>query len=139
MTAAPSTSLSRTSSATATAHPGNASAHTIEFSLRATPSGLVSPLGWSVTFTRAGIPVAGASITGGAYNADVAVAGLPAAGGPITVTVTDRSDPACTPSSPSVPEPPSIVGTVNVGAGADRPLLATAPRTGGPPSPAAWK
>ena len=98
--------------------PENTAVHTVEFVLRATPIGLVSPAGWDVVFTRGGVPVAGANVAGGAYNTDVLVTGMSATGGPIIATVTDRIDPACTVASlVIVPGPPSVVGSVELGAG----------------------
>src|SRR6185436_325800 len=58
--------------------PGNPAAHTVDFVLRATPTGAVSPAGWDVSFNRLGTPVAGASVTSGAWSTNVPVAGLPA-------------------------------------------------------------
>lgn len=98
--------------------PENSAVHTVEFVLRATPIGLVSPAGWDVEFTRGGTPVAGANIAGGAYNTAVVVTGLPATGGAIIATVTDRIDPSCTVAAlVIVPGPPTVVGALEDGAG----------------------
>jgi hypothetical protein len=96
--------------------PLNTAAHTLEFVLRATATGLVSPLGWSATYTRNGQPVTGANVSGGLYNTDVRITGIPATGGPVIVQVTDRIDPACTlVELVDVPGPPSVVGRSDLG------------------------
>lgn len=109
---------------------GNPAAHTVEFTLRAIPNGAVSGAGWDVSFNRLGVPVPGASVTGGLYSSNVTVTGLPAEGGPITAILKDRSDANClTGLSITPPAAPLIIGTLISGA-ASQPVYSNGPATG---------
>lgn len=113
--------------------PGNPAAHTVNFTLRATPAGAVSPTGWNVSFNRLGTPVSGASVSSGAYSTNVSVTGLPAEGGPITAILTDKEDPSCfTGVNITVAAPPQMVGTFAVGASSTS-VFSSGPPTGWSP------
>ncbi len=113
--------------------PGNPAAHTVDFNLRATPAGAVSPTGWNVSFNRLGTPVGGASVTSGAYSMSIPVTGMPADGGPITAILTDKADPSCfTGVNITVAAPPQFVGTFSIGANSTN-VYSNGPPTGWTP------
>lgn len=111
--------------------PVNPAAHTAEFTLRAVPAGPVSAAGWDVTFNRLGTPLSGASVTSGAWNANVTVTGLPADGGPITAILKDKGDPTClTALSITIPAAPLHVGRVLTGAAVTGQIFSNGPAAG---------
>ena len=113
--------------------PGNPAAHTVDFTLRATPTGAVSTTGWNVSFNRLGTPVGGASVSSGAYSTNVPVTGLPAEGGPITAILTDKADSSCfTGVNITVAAPPQIVGTFTIGTNSTN-VYSNGPPTGWTP------
>ena len=109
---------------------GNPAAHTVAFTLRASPNGAVSTAGWDVSFNRLGAPVAGASVTSGAYSTNVVITGLPAEGAPITAILKDKADASClTGLNITPPAAPLLIGTLNVGA-ATAPVYSNGTATG---------
>ena len=113
--------------------PGTPAAHTIDFILKASPAGAVSPAGWDVSFNRLGTPVAGASISSGAYSVNTPVTGLPAEGGPVTAILRDKADASCfTGVNITVAAAPQLVGSLTIGANSTN-VYSSGPPTGWTP------
>lgn len=110
--------------------PGNPAVHTVDFTLRATPTGAVSPNGWDVSFNRLGTPITGANVTSGSYSTNVLVSGIQAEGLPITAVLKDKSDANCfTGVNITVAAAPRQVGTLQVGANVTS-VFSSGPPTG---------